>query len=544
MTSGWRSVAIGVVGLMFCAVAMGSDLTAAVNALRQQAGLPLLSHSQVLADAAGEHAAYLDLHRGPSVRAIGVSAHRQQPGRSGFSGTDPAERAIAAGYPHRVVLENVSMGYDSLAESLDGLMSAIYHRLTFLDFAADEIGSARGERSRVFLLGRSDLSALCSAPPRDALLRPPVDCMGQPMTRAAYERLCAALPESARYRPPHPIVCPNGQQLDAGFMRRLCEAPPLAARYQGVGHYYQPCGRDGPRIDAHWFDALCDAAPPGAAYSGSGRYVELCEKAPAVSQEWFESYCTALPDGDRFTGSGRFQQPCATSHAVRVEYLDQARHRLLAERPDWVVWPPDGTEGFPPAFFVETPDPLPDLEVSGNPVSLQVNPVLASRIELVGFSLFRLLEDREHAVDVRLMNADTDPNGLFTEHEFALFPLQRLDWGAQYRAEARLTLDGEPTLIDWHFKTRRADVPLIEVAGDYERHRFDAGKPFWLYLPPRRGQPQTVLSSRSVYPRGSRVQVKVVDPNTAEITIETRSCDRVSVTFEQERTVELMPNGC
>jgi hypothetical protein len=138
--------ALGLAGLALPAVA---DPAAGVNALRAAAGLPALARAPRLEVAAARHAAYLDRHREPGTlrqaSPAGDSAHRQQAGLDGFSGESPGDRALAAGYPHREVLENVSMGYPDLGAALDGLMSAIYHRLTFLDLRADA-GTQRSRR--------------------------------------------------------------------------------------------------------------------------------------------------------------------------------------------------------------------------------------------------------------------------------------------------------------------------------------------------------------------------------------------------------------
>jgi hypothetical protein len=113
----------------------------------------------------------------------------------------PAERALATGYPHRAVLENVSMGFRNADDAIDGLMSAIYHRLTFLGLEAEQMGVAVGERSRVFLLGRSDIAQLCEDPPAEALYPAPMDCPGQPMIGVRYCELCDGLPAEVVFRP-------------------------------------------------------------------------------------------------------------------------------------------------------------------------------------------------------------------------------------------------------------------------------------------------------------------------------------------------------
>lgn len=539
MRSAWVLV------LWFGAIATGSgaDMRDAVNALRERAGLPGVAASDTLAMAAARHASYLDTNRDPTSPPAGISAHRQQPGSPGFSGEKPGDRAVASGYPHHAVLENVSMGYDDLDTALDGLMSAIYHRLTFLNFAVDEFGAARGERSRVFLLGRSDLHAVCEQPPRQALFQTPVDCLGQTMTRDGYRQLCASLPGAALHRPSHPFSCANGQRLDAGFMARICSAPPAAARFRGVGRYYLPCG-DGTRVDADWFDGLCARPPHAAKARGSGAYVDICTPLQRVDAEWLSDYCSALPNAQRYTDSGTYRRPCADGLDLRAEFLDDLDQKRLADQPTIVTWPPNGADEVAPAFFIEEPDPLPDLEVAGNPVSLQINPAAYDQVELAAFILNRSDDGDAEPIAVRLLDAQSDPHGLLTSHEFALFPLQRLDWGRRYDAEAHLVLDGEAHRIGWSFTTREARYPLLIAAEDHQRFRVRSGEPVWLYLPPRPGEPHTVLRSRTSYPRDSRVDVAVIDPNTAQITVEAKRCGRVMVDFEPRRRVELSLAGC
>lgn len=517
----------------------------AVNDLRTAAGLPPLTPSAALSEAAARHTGYLDRHHDPSAaRPAGDSAHRQQPGLEGFTGASPADRAMAAGYPHREVLENVSIGYADLDAALEGLMSALYHRLTFLDLKADEMGWAVGERSQVFLLGRSELREWCLSPPEDALYRSPLDCLGRAMTRDSYEALCDALPDEALFRASHPVACPKGTRLDAGFMDAVCERPPPLARFRGIGRYYQPCGDD-TRIDADWFDNLCRVPPAEAAYDGSGRYVALCDPPQHVAAEWFEAFCVGLPASALYADSGRFRRPCADPHDLRIEFLDDAERLTLAQRPAFVLWPPPGARDVPPAFFVEEPDPLPDRDFSGQPISVQVNPTHADRVVLERFRLFRVRNDTRHLVDaVRVLDADSDPNGLLTTHEFALFPLQRLAWNARYEVIAELLLDGRPQRLAWQFSTKGDGLRVLTAVRDRQRFYVPSGEPLWLYLPPTDGRPHTVLHSKVSYRKGNNVTLTVIDPNTAEITVDARFCDRVTFVFQPERVVELVPAGC
>lgn len=546
MTSPLRYQLISILFVFCCSAGMAfaNPDFAMLNRLRAQAGLLVLEKDETLTGAAELHAAYLDRHREPGETGRGLSAHSQQEGREGFSGETPAARALVAGYPHREVLENVSMGYADAESAMQGLMSAIYHRLTFLDFESDRLGVAVGKGARVFLLGRDDVARLCLSPPTEALSRVPVDCLGQSMTREYYEALCAELPEQALFRSSHPVSCPNGTLLDAAFMAAVCDQPPLVARFRGHGRYFAPCD-NGTRVAADWFNTLCDAPPADAAYRFSGRYYEVCEGPQRVHAEWLEARCEALPVTARYTDSGRYRRPCAADSDIRVEYLDEldaAKQRAL---PDVVVWPPEGATAVPPAFFVEEPDPLPDLQVSGYPLSIQFNPAKAGQVSLQGFALFRLDgETREMIEPVRLLDHTSDPNQLLNRHEFALFPLHRLDWGASYVAVVDAKVDGRPRRIEWRFETSGRGTPLLKAAARRERFVVHSGLDYLLYLPPQEASAYTVLSTRTEHLHGNAVSLTVVDPNTLRVRVDLRYCDRVKIQFDDGRLVELVPEGC
>ncbi|MCB1801196.1 MAG: CAP domain-containing protein [Gammaproteobacteria bacterium] len=522
----------------------GAEEFERVNRIRQQAGLAPLQAAQRLDHAARDHAAYLDRHREPGVSAHGLTAHNQVPGEEGFSGTTPADRALAAGYPHRQVLENVSMGYDSAASALDGLMSAIYHRLTFLDLTADQLGVAVGEQSRVFMLGRSDIESLCAAPPPAALMQTPVDCLGQPMQRQHYLSLCADLPIAAHFQPPHPVACPDGTRLDAGFMQDICARPPPVAKFSGYGRYFDACD-NGQRIDADWFGRICAGQLPQALYRASGSYYSLCDPPEKIAAEWLEAHCAALPESARYTESLRYRLPCTEPHEIRVEYLDRLDLQQRGGSPEIVIWPPDGAQDVPPAFFVEEPDPLPDLDVSGYPLSLQVNPGRVGKVTLHRFALYRLHGEQAKPVEhLRLLDHSSDPHAVLDAHTFVLFPLQRLEWGAQYQAVAELTLDGKPREISWSFTTRGTQMRLLTAAAVSQRFVIDNDVDYLLYLPPAPEQALTAMKTRAEHHRTTRLELQPVDANTVRVRIDAPACDRIRLRFDSGREVSLIPSVC
>ncbi len=132
-----------------------------LNRLRQRAGMVPLKISTPLEIAAHNHSAYMTKNN-----SVG---HQEQKDDPGFTGVTPWDRAIYAGYLSRMVLENISYGDGSAKESIDSLMSALYHRFAFLDETIDEIGGGYSfdrafyyQSAYTYDMGNSKLNFLCS----------------------------------------------------------------------------------------------------------------------------------------------------------------------------------------------------------------------------------------------------------------------------------------------------------------------------------------------------------------------------------------------
>ncbi|MCG8476919.1 MAG: CAP domain-containing protein, partial [Cytophagales bacterium] len=106
-----------------------------LNEARSQNGLPPVKEQGQLTRAAKSHSYYMAQNQ--------TLAHHEHPGMKGYSGTGCLERVVRAGYSIRMCSENLSMGESSWKESIENLLSAIYHRFNFLSFDVDEVGSAR-----------------------------------------------------------------------------------------------------------------------------------------------------------------------------------------------------------------------------------------------------------------------------------------------------------------------------------------------------------------------------------------------------------------
>jgi hypothetical protein len=132
-----------------------------LNKIRRHAGLIVLQPNTNLSRAAKAHSRYLLRQQ--------KFGHYEHKGWKGYTGRTPSERVVAAGYPTKAVMENVSVNANGYHRSIDTLLSAIYHRFVFLNFDKNEMGAGSmfGRKNRkivsafVYLLGSSKISRLC-----------------------------------------------------------------------------------------------------------------------------------------------------------------------------------------------------------------------------------------------------------------------------------------------------------------------------------------------------------------------------------------------
>ncbi|MEJ2310511.1 MAG: CAP domain-containing protein [Gammaproteobacteria bacterium] len=528
---------------LFSAVQADQTAFGYLNELRQQAGMTPLKSDRELARAAQNHADYLALHMRGDVSRM-ASAHDESPGRAGFTGRTPQERALAAGYPHDLVKENVAIGHATPAEAIDGLMAAIYHRLAFLDFTLDQVGIGTASKSDVFKLGRSDLQAVCYQRPPDAEPDPPADCAGVTVTSSYMEELCSSLPQQALHEPPWPEACPNGVRLRRDYMQAFCADPPAEALHSGFGEYYMLCNRR-VRVTATWMRNFCANPPPDAEYRASGRHYTMCEPQQKISAEWLEQRCRNAPEEALYTDSGVYYEICSNPFRLRANYLATLDRRQQLLQPDILVWPPDGATGISPVFYEESPDPLPDLSVSGYPLSVQVNPAVEGPVALESFGLYRQAGGKLYPVSrTRLLDSNSDPNKRLTQRQFVLFPLERLDWNSSYHAEVVMRIGEERVTKRWDFSTRATPAPLIRIGELTERLSLPVNQDVVIYYPPTRDEPYTLEALVSYHGTGIELDFEGLDYNTARVRFNAGQCEAVEWRFADGKRVDIELKGC
>ncbi|MEE9446537.1 MAG: CAP domain-containing protein [Arenicellales bacterium] len=503
---------------------MAAPITAnQVNVARVAAGLPALAHSPALTKAADAHAHYLARNL-PMNGSSQVSAHEEQSGAVGYSGEFAPERAQAFAYPHGQVLENISIGNESVDDSAGDLMSAIYHRFAFLDFDIDEMGAAATQQRYVYELGIQNLAQTCSNQAGAASLTQKYDCLGKVISKANYQQLCTDLPDAAQFSPPYQNRCENGALLNAPYMQSVCQSPPSEAILKGAGRYFDACG-DGTRISAKWFNQQCESNREDIIYQHTGATYKICSPEREVNADWYEGYCASLPL-DSVQESGRYYNVCANGFKIKSEYYAALGAQRLAMRPEVVLWPANEVAGISPVFYDEDPHPTPDLPMTGYPISIQFNPHKVSSVAIMGFQLehFEPQSQQWQAVTgIRAINELNDVQKKFSALQFAWFPLHRLQWNSQYHYRIDALVDGGFRQFSATFKTVDLNLPLYEVQGGIEELEVSA-KHFVLYRQPDAYDTFPFRDVNLQYKSNARVAAKVIDSSTVELEISGRGC--------------------
>jgi hypothetical protein len=155
-------------------------------------------------------------------------------------------------------------------------------------------------------------------------------------------------------------------------------------------------------------------------------------------------------------------------------------------------------------------------------------------------SNFTIYRDKDSAPlrFTRELNAATDPNAKFSGLEYALFPLQRLEWNTRYRAELTYSAQlfsgtRETKSLAWEFNTRQFSLSSYSVGQD-EQISVPSGSQFTVYFPPTGSSTETSRISWS-YSYGMEVGVDIIDSSTTQITVSGQDTDTAAFTFTDGR---------
>ena len=215
-----------------------------------------------------------------------------------------------------------------------------------------------------------------------------------------------------------------------------------------------------------------------------------------------------------FSGTGKYYYKICKNekHRISEKAYKKAVTDIKRYNPKIVVYPYDRQMNVPPIFYDESPDPLPQHEVSGFPVSVSFNDYYFKDVVLHTFKLF----DSSHneVSDVLLMDKDNDPHQRFTDKEFALFPLKRLDFDTQYQAEIHYETEEKKYTYSWTFTTKKPTERLHTIVEKDATVHLSKGESHILYFVPLDAHD---LLTHIQYPE--EVDITFIDHNTLKLTV-------------------------
>ncbi|GAB6074394.1 CAP domain-containing protein [Nautilia lithotrophica] len=226
-----------------------------------------------------------------------------------------------------------------------------------------------------------------------------------------------------------------------------------------------------------------------------------------------------------------YMNVCADDDIViDADDYDNAVKMIMKNNPDIIVWPYKNAINILPVFYNESPDPLPDYNVSGYPISIQFNKYyFTNEINLTTFKLYD--NNGDEITNIRILDKDSDPNNKFNEYEFALFPLDRLEWNETYNVKVTYKYEGNEYNLSWSFKTKVLPFPYFRITTDDETIYIESDKTYGYYFVPSDGN-DLIRSYRYSHPSNVSVKSGFIDYNTLWIKVIGNSGDKVDFDFD------------
>jgi len=179
--------------------------------------------------------------------------------------------------------------------------------------------------------------------------------------------------------------------------------------------------------------------------------------------------------------------------------------------PKLIKYPYDNQKEIPPVFYNEEPDPLPDYDVSGFPVSVIFNDYYFKRPKVLSFEL---RDQNGKRIESRFIDAANDPNARLKPFQFALLPLKRLDYDAIYQVILEYEDRGKRKVSKWQFRTRSFDEPFFQIDDSLAEITISPKSSNILYFPPKDAHD---LLTNMQFPE--EIYLNFIDHNTIRLTV-------------------------
>lgn len=234
-------------------------------------------------------------------------------------------------------------------------------------------------------------------------------------------------------------------------------------------------------------------------------------------------------------GTYYYQDVCQNDRPISKRDYDKASSQVAKQNPKFIVWPkPEGNVS--PVFYEESPDPLPECNVSGYPVHLQINPIYAGRIEFLN-ETFKVFEQKNGEmipiVPETIFDNQSNPVTAMKTSKahlkassekdrwIAFFPKHRLNWNSRYQAEIQYKEDGQHKTQRWQFTTQNQPglVTFSADKGQKQTLNIKKGQTYTLYFPPSQCKMASTIVMRKQIPKSIDVSSRFIDGETIQVTL-------------------------
>ncbi len=223
-----------------------------------------------------------------------------------------------------------------------------------------------------------------------------------------------------------------------------------------------------------------------------------------------------------YQSSGKYWRLCKDdSKKIWDRDYKEAISQIKRYNPKIIAYPYRDQKDIPTVFYQEEPDPLPDYEVSGFPVSIEFNDHFFKNVTLLSFVLY---DEEDRPVETKLLDKQSDTNHKLTAMQFALMPLKRLAYNSRYKAEVVYSHKGVQKDLIWNFDTRTFDEPLFKIDDSVSRIDVRPNSSNILYFEPRDAHD---LIKDLRFP--SSIFLEFLDHNTVRLTVGDNAPDNFTI---------------
>ena len=189
--------------------------------------------------------------------------------------------------------------------------------------------------------------------------------------------------------------------------------------------------------------------------------------------------------------------------------------------PKLIRYPYDNQEEIPPVFYNEEPDPLPDYDVSGFPITVTFNDYYFKNPKVLSFEL---RDQNGNSIETRYLDAANDPNARLKPLQFALLPLKRLDYDTTFQVRLGYEDRGKVKVSKWQFHTRSFDEPFFRIDDLLAEITVSPKSSNILYFPPK--DPHDLLTNMQ-FP--DDIYLDFIDHNTVRLTVDGHAPDDFTI---------------